>query len=500
MEALGVTAEELDITPTAKLMLEEIGHPFARGEEVYDVTFENVQAGLRTDYLFRIANQRGGIVLGTGDLSELALGWATYGVGDQMSHYNVNGGVPKTFIQHLIRWVIKTEQFEDEVSATLASILDTEISPELVPGEELQSTESQIGPYALHDFSLFYTLRYGFRPSKIGFMAWHAWRDSDAGTWPPNFPDEKRVAYDRPEIRRWLELFCKRFFAFAQFKRSALPNGPKVLGGRLAVAARRLAGAVGRLGRRVAARPRALRRRGRLGLTQPPAAVRRAAAAFGLDGGALRSLGGASGATWSDGEVVLRVGERVAGEVAAATAAAARVPVPRVLGQIEGAVLLELVPGQPAGELADPEHAAAAGRACGALHGRLAGVAAPEGLRELPGRERNLLHLDLHPYNVLVDDAGEVTAVIDWTNAAAGDPQLDAARTWSILTLDPAALARRADPGWAALTEAWLEPAGCRRSRRPARAWACRFMLADLAKRHDAAGLQHVRSALRNLE
>src|SRR3954454_3285884 len=231
MRSLGVTAEELDITPTARLMLKEIGHPFAAGEPVYDVTFENVQAGLRTDYLFRIANQRGGIVLGTGDLSELALGWATYGVGDQMIHYNVIGGIPKTFIQHLIRWVISSEQFEAEVSETLRSILDTEISPELVPGEELQSTESQIGPYALHDFSLFYTLRYGFRPSKIGFMAWHAWRDSDAGTWPPNFPDEKRVAYDRPEIRRWLELFCQRFFAFAQFKRSALPNGPKVSAG-----------------------------------------------------------------------------------------------------------------------------------------------------------------------------------------------------------------------------------------------------------------------------
>jgi NAD+ synthase (glutamine-hydrolysing) len=231
MDALGITAEELDITETAELMLKNLGHPYSRGEEVYDVTFENVQAGLRTDYLFRIANQRDGIVLGTGDLSELALGWATYGVGDQMSHYNVNAGVPKTFIQHLIRWVIKSEQFEDEVSETLGAILDTEISPELVPGEEMQSTESQIGPYALHDFALFYTLRYGFRPSKIGFMAWHAWRDADAGEWPPNFPDDKRIAYDRPEIRRWLEVFCKRFFAFAQFKRSALPNGPKVSAG-----------------------------------------------------------------------------------------------------------------------------------------------------------------------------------------------------------------------------------------------------------------------------
>jgi NAD+ synthase (glutamine-hydrolysing) len=231
MRSLGVTATELDITPTAKLMLQEIDHPYARGEAVYDVTFENVQAGLRTDYLFRIANQRGGIVLGTGDLSELALGWATYGVGDQMSHYNVNGGVPKTFIQHLIRWVISSEQFEDDVSETLAAILDTEISPELVPGDELQSTESKVGPYALQDFTLFHVLRYGFRPSKIGFLAWHAWRDADAGDWPPGFPEAKRAAYDLAEIRRWLEVFCRRYFAFAQFKRSALPNGPKVSAG-----------------------------------------------------------------------------------------------------------------------------------------------------------------------------------------------------------------------------------------------------------------------------
>jgi Phosphotransferase enzyme family len=228
--------------------------------------------------------------------------------------------------------------------------------------------------------------------------------------------------------------------------------------------------------------------------------VRRAAAAFGLEVRSLRSLGGASGATWSDGQVVLRVGERVAGEVLAASAAAARVPVPRVLGEIEGAVLLELAPGRPAGELAsaDPARAEAAGRACGALHDRLAGVAAPAGVRELPGRERNLLHLDLHPYNVLVDEAGEVTAVIDWTNAAAGDPRLDAARTWSILTLDPAALAHRAEPGWVALTEAWLD--GLPEIPAPARAWACRFMLEDLAERHEPAALQHVRGALRNLE
>jgi hypothetical protein len=228
--------------------------------------------------------------------------------------------------------------------------------------------------------------------------------------------------------------------------------------------------------------------------------VRRAAAAFGLDVRALHGLGGASGATWSDGDVVLRIGERIAGEVLAASAAAARVPVPRVLGQIEGAVLLERVPGRPAGELAatDPERAEAAGRACGALHDRLAGLAAPAGLREIPGRERKLLHLDLHPYNVLVDDAGEVTGVIDWTNAAAGDPRLDAARTWSILTLDPAALALRAEPGWVALTEAWLD--GLPEIPAPARAWACRFMLEDLRKRLDPAALASVREVLRRVE
>ncbi|MEU5552981.1 MULTISPECIES: NAD(+) synthase [unclassified Micromonospora] len=231
MRSLGVTATELDITATARLMLQELGHPFGAGEPVYDVTFENVQAGLRTDYLFRLANQRGGIVLGTGDLSELALGWCTYGVGDQMSHYNVNSGLPKTLIQHLIRWVIGSGQFDEEVGETLRAVLDTEISPELVPGAELQSTESSIGPYALQDFTLFHVLRYGFRPSKIAFLAWHAWHDSAAGTWPPHFPEHKRVAYDLPEIRRWLEVFCRRFFGFAQFKRSAMPNGPKVVAG-----------------------------------------------------------------------------------------------------------------------------------------------------------------------------------------------------------------------------------------------------------------------------
>lgn len=232
--ALGVTMSELDITPAAREMLERIGHPFADGEPVYDVTFENVQAGLRTDYLFRIANQRGGIVVGTGDLSELALGWCTYGVGDQMSHYAVNTGVPKTLIQHLIRWVISTEQFDGEVDAVLQSVLDTEITPELVPAGQdgkVQSTEATIGPYALHDFALFHTLRLGRKPSTIAFLAEHAWADAARGAWPPGFPEDGRPAYDLAEIARWLEVFLKRYFAFAQFKRSAIPNGPKVAAG-----------------------------------------------------------------------------------------------------------------------------------------------------------------------------------------------------------------------------------------------------------------------------
>ncbi len=235
-KALGVSFEELDIRPAAKQMLTDMGHPFADGEEVYDVTFENVQAGLRTDYLFRIANQRGGIVLGTGDLSELALGWCTYGVGDQMSHYNVNAGVPKTLIQHLIRWVVDSEQLGhagDEVNDLLTEIVGQEITPELVPtreGEQPQSTEGTIGPYALHDFTLFHVLRNGARPSKIAFLAEHAWSDAATGEWPPNFPEDRRPSYDLGEIRHWLEVFVKRFFA-SQFKRSALPNGPKVSAG-----------------------------------------------------------------------------------------------------------------------------------------------------------------------------------------------------------------------------------------------------------------------------
>lgn len=228
--ALGVTFEELDIRPAAEQMLRDMGHPFGRGEKVYDVTFENVQAGLRYDYLFRLANQRGGIVVGTGDLSELALGWCTYGVGDQMSHYTVNAGVPKTLVQHLIRWVISHGEFEPEVGEVLGDILRQEITPELIPTEEgakPQATEDSVGPYNLQDFTLAHLVRHGARPRRIAFLAWHAWQDVEAGEWPPGFPDDARVAYDLATVRRWLEVFVRRFFG-NQFKRSALPNGPKV--------------------------------------------------------------------------------------------------------------------------------------------------------------------------------------------------------------------------------------------------------------------------------
>jgi NAD+ synthase (glutamine-hydrolysing) len=234
MKALGVSGEEIDIRPAAMQMLRDLGHPFAKGEPVYDITFENVQAGLRTDYLFRLANQRKAFVLGTGDLSELALGWCTYGVGDHMSHYNVNGSVAKTLIQYLVRWVMKSGQLDEGASDTLAAILATEISPELVPAGadlKLQSTQSKIGPYELQDFHLFYITRYGLRPSKVAFLAWHAWRELSRGDWPPAFPVEARHAYTLAEVKKWLGVFLFRFFEISQFKRSALPNGPKVVSG-----------------------------------------------------------------------------------------------------------------------------------------------------------------------------------------------------------------------------------------------------------------------------
>jgi NAD+ synthase (glutamine-hydrolysing) len=234
MAALGIQAQEIDIRPSCLQMLRDIGHPFAQGKPEYDVTFENVQAGERTSHLFRLANFHEALVLGTGDLSELALGWATYGVGDHMSHYNVNGSVPKTLIQHLIRWVIDSQQFDAPTGAILQSILDTEISPELVPHAEgkterpAQSTQERIGPYELQDFNTYYITRFGFRPSKVAFLALHAWGDKQRGSWPDLLPAEKHNEYDLPTIKKWLDVFLYRFFKISQFKRSALPNGPKV--------------------------------------------------------------------------------------------------------------------------------------------------------------------------------------------------------------------------------------------------------------------------------
>ena len=214
MNALGIDAREVSIEPLAQQMLKDLNHPAARGEPVHDIAYENVQAGLRTDYLFRLANKEGGFVVGTGDLSELALGWCTYGVGDHMSHYNVNAGAPKTLIQYLIRWVARQNIFDERASKTLVEIAAGQISPELIPGETQQSTEAAIGPYELQDFNLFYLTRYGLKPSKILFLAWTAWREK----------------YDYATLRKWLDVFLTRFFA-NQYKRSALPNGPKIVSG-----------------------------------------------------------------------------------------------------------------------------------------------------------------------------------------------------------------------------------------------------------------------------
>lgn len=232
MRALGITAAEIDIKPSCMQMFTDIGHPFAAGEPVYDTTFENVQAGERTSHLFRLANRHSAIVLGTGDLSELALGWCTYGVGDHMSHYNVNASVPKTLVQHLIHWVATTGQFDDATSAILESILGTEISPELIPGDSsehpAQSTQATIGPYELQDFNIYYVTRFGFRPSKVAFLAHHAWSDVTRGGWPAGIPDGQRNSYDLATIRKWLKVFLFRFFQISQFKRTCVPNSPKV--------------------------------------------------------------------------------------------------------------------------------------------------------------------------------------------------------------------------------------------------------------------------------
>jgi NAD+ synthase (glutamine-hydrolysing) len=232
MRALGATAHELDIRPSAEQLLRDLGHPAARGEPTYDTTYENVQAGERTSHLFRLANYHQALVVGTGDLSELALGWNTYGVGDQMSHYNVNASVPKTLIQFLLRWAIDTEQFSAEASEVLQSVLETEISPELIPGEDSdvpgQGSESKVGPYELQDFFLYYTLRFGYSPSKVAFLAHHAWHDRETGIWPDLIPPDLRNEYSLSDIKHWLGVFLHRFFQTSQYKRSAMPNAPKV--------------------------------------------------------------------------------------------------------------------------------------------------------------------------------------------------------------------------------------------------------------------------------
>lgn len=232
MEAVGCAAHEVDIRPSCEQMLRDIGHPYSRGEPVYDITFENVQAGERTSHLFRLANLHQGLVLGTSDLSELALGWCTYGVGDHMSHYSVNASVPKTLIQFLIRWVADTKQLGEPTSLILRSILDTEFSPELIPGDPNgeqpgQRTEEIIGPYELQDFNLYYTARFGYPPSKIAFLAYCAWRHREQGAWP-DIPKDKRHEYTIGDIKRWLAVFAWRFFQASQFKRSCIPNAPKV--------------------------------------------------------------------------------------------------------------------------------------------------------------------------------------------------------------------------------------------------------------------------------
>ena len=234
MSALGVSAAEIDIRPSAQQMLLDLGHPAAHGEPRYDVTYENVQAGERTSHLFRLANLHGGLVLGTGDLSELALGWSTYGVGDQMSHYNVNASVPKTLIQFLVRWAIDTDQFGSEAGRVLGAVLDTEISPELVPASDPgaespeQHSEKTVGPYELQDFFLYWTVRFGYRPGKVAWLAHHAWGDRDRGRWPDLIPEQRRNEYTLAEIKHWLGVFLDRFFRTSQFKRSATPNAPKV--------------------------------------------------------------------------------------------------------------------------------------------------------------------------------------------------------------------------------------------------------------------------------
>ena len=221
MESLGITIKEISIKDACIQHFKDINHDI----NVHDVTYENGQARERTQILMDVANQYNGFVVGTGDLSELALGWATYN-GDHMSNYGVNASVPKTFIKHIVKWVAMT-QVDEKSKATLLDIIDTPISPELIPADEngniKQKTEDLVGPYELHDFFLYYFLRKGFSPSKIYFLAQQAFIT-------PAKPIESAMevgVYDKETIQKWLKTFCRRFFS-QQFKRSCLPDGPKV--------------------------------------------------------------------------------------------------------------------------------------------------------------------------------------------------------------------------------------------------------------------------------
>ena len=209
MKNLGITIKEINIAKAVNQHFEDIGHD----PKIHDVTYENSQARERTQILMDLTNQIGGFVVGTGDLSELALGWATYN-GDHMSMYGVNGSVPKTLIRYLVRYIAEYKM-DELTKAVLLDIIDTPISPELIPGDEKgninQKTEDLVGPYELHDFYLYYFLRFGFSPRKIFFLAQHAFKGM----------------YDDATIKKWLSTFFRRFFN-QQFKRSCLPDGPKV--------------------------------------------------------------------------------------------------------------------------------------------------------------------------------------------------------------------------------------------------------------------------------
>ena len=214
-------------------MFKDIGHPFAEGKPVYDVTFENVQAGERTSHLFRLANFHNALVLGTGDLSELALGWMTYGVGDHMSHYNVNVSVPKTADPHLIRWVVSRSNLMRQPAQTLEAILETEISPELVPHAEGRRESRprkppMYWPLRAAGFFLYYITRYGLRPSKVAFLAHHAWADKERGDWPDLLPEEKHSRIRSGDDQKMARGIPPAFFQIQPIQTERHPNGPKV--------------------------------------------------------------------------------------------------------------------------------------------------------------------------------------------------------------------------------------------------------------------------------